>query len=87
MSKNYKDVFNFFMLEKVQLTKNGLPIVHGTDYIPTQLIPFNYAKITTNKNVGIHFYIDDYQFERIWNKPITYTKLLKNLEIYIKENL
>lgn len=83
MSKNYKDVFNFFMLENAILTEHGLPVIRGTDYIPTNLIPFNYAMTSKYFRHGIHFYIDDYQFERVWNKPKTYTELLKKFDCVI----
>ncbi len=42
-------------------------------------IGFNYVA-TTKKNrqtTGVHFYIDDYQFERIWNLPKRYADVLK----------
>ena len=35
---------------------------------------------TTKKNrqtTGVHFYIDDYQFERVWNYPERYAKVLR----------
>lgn len=83
MYKNIKDVFNFRLLKNVRLTENGIPIISGTDHIPKELIPFNYAKTYKNKNVGVHFYIDDYQFERIWNSPIKYLNLLKKFDCII----
>ena len=40
-------------------------------------IPFNYAKTAKNRDQkGIHFYVDDYQFERLWNHPDKYIPLL-----------
>ena len=45
-----------------------------------ELIGFNYAKTSKEKNVGIHFYLDDYQFERVWNKPEDYIETLKQYE-------
>lgn len=44
-------------------------------------IPFNYAK--THKNSaekGLHFFIDDYQFVRIWNSPGAYISLLRKFK-------
>lgn len=46
-----------------------MPIIKACTYIPESLIGFNYAKTSDDKNTGIHFFIDDYQFERIWNRP------------------
>lgn len=40
-------------------------------------IPFNYAKTAKDrKTKGIHFYVDDYQFVRLWNSPDKYIELL-----------
>ena len=54
-----------------------MPIIKNDNYIPKEIIGFNYAKTSKEKNVGIHFYLDDYQFERLWNKPEDYTNILK----------
>lgn len=78
------DVFNFKLLDNIKLTSSGIPIIHGTNYIPKNLIAFNYAKTTKiKKEFGVHFYIDDYQFERVWNKPTKYTNLLKHFDCLI----
>lgn len=60
--------------------KYQMPIIENDNYIPTDLIGFNYAKTSQNKKAGIHFYLDDYQFERIWNNPNEYVDLLKEYE-------
>lgn len=54
-----------------------MPIIKNDNYIPRDIIGFNYAKTNKEKNVGIHFYLDDYQFERLWNKPEDYIDILK----------
>ena len=53
-----------------------MPVIKNNGYIPKDLIGFNYAKTNEEKNVGIHFYIDDYQFERLWNDPEKYVEVL-----------
>lgn len=49
-----------------------MPALEPCDFIPEDIIGFNYMLSAKNKNVGIHFYIDDYQFERIWTQPQMY---------------
>lgn len=40
-------------------------------------IPFNFAKTAKNRQKkGIHFFVDDYQFVRLWNTPEKYINLL-----------
>ena len=57
-----------------------MPTIKNDGYIPADLIGFNYAKTSKEKNVGIHFYIDDYQFERLWNSPEKYIDVLREYE-------
>lgn len=53
-----------------------MPIITNDNYVPEKLIGFNYAKTSEDKKVGIHFYLDDYQFERIWANPEKYVDVL-----------
>ena len=57
-----------------------MPIIKNNNYIPKDLIGFNYAKTSKEKDVGIHFYVDDYQFERLWNAPEKYLDVLREYE-------
>lgn len=57
-----------------------MPVIYNDGVIPDDVIGFNYAKTSTNKDVGIHMYIDDYQFERLWNKPQDYVDILKEYQ-------
>lgn len=42
---------------------------------------FNCAKTTRNRAMfGVHFFIDDYLFERAWNDPARYAVLLKDFK-------
>ena len=61
--------------------KYGLPALYGyKGSIPEDIIGFNEAKTATNKFVGVHFFIDDYQFERVWNAPDKYEELLGDFD-------
>lgn len=57
-----------------------IPTLKAESFVPTELIGFNYAKTSDNKKAGIHFFIDDYQFERVWNAPLDYIGILKQYE-------
>lgn len=46
-----------------------MPTIRKSDYIPSSLIGFNYAKTESRTDCGVHFFVDDYQFERVWNEP------------------
>lgn len=63
--------------------KYDIPIINKIeiDEIP-ELVSFNYAKSEKNrKDKGVHFFLDDYQFFRIWNTPCNYLDMLKNFKL------
>lgn len=74
---------NFENLEKYRfsiLNRYGIPelMPENIDIHKIEWIPFNYAKTCkTPGNKGVHFYIDDYQFARLWNRPDEYISLLQ----------
>lgn len=66
---------NFPALKNVG--KYDTPILEPYQYQSTDFIGFNYARTAKNKSEkGIHFFLDDYQFERVWREPMAYIDLL-----------
>lgn len=57
-----------------------MPIIKACDYVPTDLIGFNYVLSAKEYNTGVHFYVDDYQFERVWNMPQLYIEKMRPFE-------
>lgn len=60
----------------------SIPILRP-QFLPDRVdwIPFNCASTTAaRKQRGVHFYIDDYLFERTWNDPTRYTQLLSSFQ-------
>lgn len=64
--------------------KWNIPAIKGlNDYESIEFIGFNYAKTFDKQNktnYGIHFFLDDYQFERIWRNPDKYVPMLKKFK-------
>lgn len=57
----------------------GIPILHPV-HLERRLewIRFNHALQEHDRKLyGVHFYIDDYLFQRVWNDPPRYAALLK----------
>ena len=73
--------YNSMNLHDVDLKRTTgrwqIPIIKASQHIPTDLISFNYMLSKDAFDKGIHFYIDDYQFERIWNQPHQYIDRLR----------
>lgn len=47
---------------------------------PDDLISFNVAMSSKTTDVGVHFFIDDYQFERVWRAPQRYVAKLRQFQ-------
>lgn len=58
----------------------GYPTLEPCFYEPSRLLGFNYCKSTKEFSCGVHFFIDDYQFERLWTRPLDYVELLRKFE-------
>jgi hypothetical protein len=54
-----------------------MPIINNDHYIPKRFIGFNEAMTSKDNSAGVHFFLDDYQFERIWKMPRRYADVLK----------
>lgn len=77
---------NWFLLDGLELTPAGYPVTQalslpfGVDH----LIGFN--ELLTCKhpeNAGVHFFLDDYQFERFWRMPERYLYALEKCPLVI----
>lgn len=85
-----KDVFNFsFTKDMERIGLFEMPRIHAFNQSNLRckflnLIPFNYALTETQPESKIcHFYIDDYQFERVWRELLAYVQLLKKFNAVI----
>lgn len=73
-----KETLNLRLLTDDLTGKYDIPKLYRQEIeMPDTFIPFNMAKTHPDKTAGIHFYIDDYQFERVWRKPEKYIDVLK----------
>lgn len=70
--------YNLDIMDAGNLTNDfwQMPTIRNDGIIPKDLIGFKYALTNKDKDVGVHFYIDDYQFERVWRYPERYTDML-----------
>lgn len=82
MSKNERTIkkYNLDILSGVGFGNFEMPELKGENTTPTQLVGFNFAITTKKYDSFIHFYLDDYQFERVWNCPQKYVELFKKFE-------
>lgn len=76
----YKKLHNLNLIDKKYLDKKGYPIIKKEEIDKIEgVIGFNELKNNKEYNKGIHFYLDDYQFERFWNNP---NKYIENIRKY-----
>lgn len=76
------NIFKTELFEGAELVGSfGMPKLKPTKCIPHDLIPFNQAKTEkVPESKWIHFFINDYQFERVWNYPQKYISLFERFE-------
>ena len=73
------DAYNLRIVNALHCDRSGMPVVEASVARPDALLPFNYAKTAKDGDFSkyLHFFIDDYQFERLWNQPERYLPLIK----------
>lgn len=80
----YKKQRNYENIQKYRFSGVGMyeiPQIQRQNYDNCDWIGFNYASKTDNReNKGIHFFLDDYQFIRLWNSIDTYLPMLKQFK-------
>ena len=72
--------YNLDLVNIFDCCADGMPKLGAVDYKPDHLIGFNYAKTSDDAKAGIHFFVDDYQFERCWNEPKKYVDVLRKFD-------
>lgn len=80
--KRTDNAYNLGIVDFTNMTDDfwQMPVIKNDGFIPDDLIGFNYAKTSKSKQAGIHFFVDDYQFERVWNRPDAYVDVLSEYE-------
>ena len=70
---NLPEMYQFSVLEGSE-SDWGIPKLAPVDFVPDSLMGFNYVKSyrQDRSKTGVHFFIDDYQFERIWRRTAFY---------------
>lgn len=73
-----KDVFHAFLVKDATYDNQlEIPRLKAETRKPDKLIVFSKAVHNTNYDAWVHFYEDDVEFERLWNRPNTYLPILK----------
>lgn len=58
----------------------NIPKIEPTNFKADKFIGFNEAMSSKQTDCGIHFFLDDYQFVRLWNKPSQYLGVLQKFK-------
>lgn len=74
-----KNRYNIPEIKNLTIDESIIKKLRKTEWIPFSDVMT--TKDTTNK--GVHFFIDDYRFIRVWNQPDRYIQMLKkNMILY-----
>lgn len=59
----------------------GTPVIELTQFDNAEFIGFNYARSVKNpEDKAVHFFLDDYQFNRVWTDPDRYIPMLQRFK-------
>lgn len=76
--KSCRDVFNAFLVSLAYYAGVfEFPVIQPTYWIPNRLIAFSKAISSRDYDQWVHFYENDWLFERIWRNPRRYLEILK----------
>ena len=57
--------------------KYDIPVIKANEVNFSDFIGFNYANTAKDRTEkAVHFFLDDYQFARLWNRPRDYVNML-----------
>ena len=62
--------------------KYGIPLLLRDDFTPNDLIMYGTEVVNSKKEIEgktIHFFLDDYKFEPLWNKPLKTLPRIRNV--------
>lgn len=76
IERNWENVNHAVFEDSV--SRYDIPVIHPARFrLPENWISFNYTRTCRKlERTGVHFFVDDYQFMRIWTYPDKYTGLL-----------
>lgn len=79
--KMYRETRNYENIQIMRFPGEGkydIPAIDQTQFEQADFIGFNYAKSEKHpENKAVHFFLDDYQFNRVWTYPDRYIEMLR----------
>ena len=76
-----RDVFHAYFVEDAEFDGNlEIPYINREMEVPNKLISFSDALRTEDFDQWVHFYEDDGNFERLWNRPGIYLPRLNKFK-------
>lgn len=76
-----RDVENWYKFDFASEGRYGVPMLLPERIGECQFIPFNYAKgCREPEGKGVHFFLHDYQFHRLWDMPERYIPMLRRFD-------
>lgn len=76
-----KDVFNSFLVKNSTYDgEEEIPCITTSNLIPEKVISFSKAVSSKEYDGWIHFYEDDWRFEKLWKTPQKYLPIIKRFK-------
>jgi hypothetical protein len=76
-----RDVFHACLVKGAELTGSfDLPCIESCNEIPKNIIQFSHCNGIDDYRQFVHFYENDDKYERLWNYPRRYIKIIKRFD-------
>jgi len=69
---------NLHIVDAEDCDEHGMPVITGSNSVPEELVAFTDAANHKGR-ACVHFFLDDYRFERVWSCPEKYAGVLTRM--------
>jgi len=74
------DVFNAELVRDARRSKvHEFPLLKKTSYVPERMVSFPKRHKAVH-NQWLHFYVNDYEFEGVWDHPLRHLETLRRFD-------
>lgn len=72
-------LYNLHVVGAEHCDEWGFPTLMPEDFVPQELVSWADRRTQGTHDVaGVHFFVDDYRFESLWNRPSRYIQILSS---------
>ncbi len=80
-TSKYEKLFNIDLLEGAKFAgRYEFPVIEKVNLVPNNLVSFERVNTEKNFDSWVHFFIDDWKFQKLFRRPYRYLPILKKFD-------